>query len=93
MNYSKIVYTKYFCTALLNGKELMNQYRACLYLFECISQGDDIPNVDAFENVLKFLTCRLLMPAAWKVLNLVFVTWSSKNESELGWQLPSPKVR
>ena len=44
--------------------ELMNQYQACLYLFECISHGDskydhEIPKCCEIVDVSSALACRM----------------------------------
>ena len=59
-----------------NFHELLKQYRACLYLFECIFHGDfkyghEIPELwHYFTKWVTFCTCRLFTPVALWVLTV-----------------------
>ena len=70
---SKVVDISEILTAIL-FHELMNQYQACLYLSDCIfhcgfKYVHEIPQFQHFFTIfVKFLTCRLHSPAAWKAL-------------------------
>ena len=77
-----------FLTYLKFGQlfhELMNQYQACLYLFQCISHGDskyghEIPKCCNFWN---FWPCRVHSPAAWKALNCFHVQVTLRGTSQV----------
>ena len=54
----------------------LNQYQPCLYLFDAFPMV--IPNIvmkfnlfESFENCVNIQTCRLLTPAAWRLLSRV----------------------
>ena len=74
-----IGFTEQNCVCLLKiltfhglFQELLNQYLACWYLFECIPHGDSEHGNEILTFVTKFvhfLTCRL-HSAAWKALTL-----------------------
>ena len=81
-------YTTSFCLSKFSKiSQFLNQYQACLYIFQCISHGDTkyshhVVNILKLLNILCNCYCRLLTPAAWKGLRKI-AHKSEENKNKL----------